>query len=135
MPGPIIGQIVFVTGAGFDFGGYVVKVKASTPGESQVAAHYDIYLPQLLTGVAVCPNTAGVTTTFRFPAEALFSTIATQPATGAQHPRLRVGSPPRPRVRARLPGCDIEAHDIGFVHDQLPADQRLRLRRKLTSHA
>ena len=81
VPGPIIGQIVYFTGSGFDFGGYVVKVNAGTSGESDAAAHFDIYLPQLLTGIAVCPNTAGVASTFSFNAATIGSQIATSPGS------------------------------------------------------
>jgi hypothetical protein len=76
-PGAIIAQILYQTGAGNPaFGGYVVNVKASTAGESDTAAHFDIYLPQLLTGVAVCPNTAGVASTFRWNASSATSQVA-----------------------------------------------------------
>ena len=76
--GPIIGQISYVTGQ-INFGAYVVKVKASTPHETLTAADYDIYFPLLLTGTAVCPNTAGVASTFRFSGQSLASQIAGQP--------------------------------------------------------
>jgi hypothetical protein len=76
--GPIIGQIDYVTGQ-VNFAAYVVKVKASTPHESLAAAHYDIYFPLLLTGTAVCPNTTGVASTFRFSGQSLASQIAGAP--------------------------------------------------------
>jgi hypothetical protein len=81
VPGPIIGQIVYFTGSGFDFGGYVVNVKAGTAGESDASAHFDIYLPSLLTGVAVCPNTAGVASTFRFNAATVGSQTTGSPGS------------------------------------------------------
>lgn len=50
------------------FGGYVEQVPASTGGESQTAAHFDVIFPKLPTGLAVCPapETAGVASTFEF---------------------------------------------------------------------
>ena len=76
--GPIIGQIDYVTGQ-LNLAGYVVQVKALTPHETDTAAHYDVYFPALLNGVAVCPNTAGVASTFRFSGQALGSQLAGQP--------------------------------------------------------
>jgi hypothetical protein len=76
--GPIVGQIDYVTGQA-NLAAYVVKVKASTPHETLVAAHYDIYFPLLLTGTAVCPNTAGVASTFRFGGQSLASQLAGTP--------------------------------------------------------
>jgi hypothetical protein len=76
--GRIIGQIDYVTGQA-NLAGYVVQVKANTPHETDTAAHYDVYFPLLLTGVAVCPNTAGVASTFRFNGQSLLSQLSGQP--------------------------------------------------------
>ena len=76
--GPIIGQIDYITGQA-NLAGYVVQVKANTPHETDTAAHYDVYFPLLLTGVAVCPNTAGVASTFRFNGQSLLSQLSGQP--------------------------------------------------------
>jgi hypothetical protein len=65
--GPTIGQIVYPTSV-VSFGGYVTKIKASTAGESQTLAHYDIVFPLLLTTSVVCPapSTVGIASAFRF---------------------------------------------------------------------
>jgi hypothetical protein len=76
--GSMIGQIDYVTGQA-NLAAYVVQVKASTPHETDTAAHYDIYFPLLLTGVAVCPNTSGVASTFRFNGQSLLSQVSGQP--------------------------------------------------------
>jgi hypothetical protein len=76
--GPIVAQIDYVTGQS-NLAGYVVKVKAGTPHETTAAEHFDVYFPLLLTGVAVCPNTAGVASTFRFSGQSLASQLAGQP--------------------------------------------------------
>jgi hypothetical protein len=67
--GPTVGQILYPTSV-ISFAGYVTQVKAGTTGESQALAHYDIVLPQLLTGSVVCPapSTVGVASVFRFDA-------------------------------------------------------------------
>ena len=65
--GPTVGQIVYPTSV-ISFGGYVTKIKASTAGESQTLAHYDIVFPLLLTTSVVCPapSTVGIASVFRF---------------------------------------------------------------------
>ena len=64
---PTIGEFAVPT-AVVTFGGYVEQVPASTAGESNTAAHFDVVFPHLPTGLAVCPApaTAGVATTFEF---------------------------------------------------------------------
>jgi hypothetical protein len=77
--GPIIGQLDYVTGQ-TNLSGYVVQVGASTTNhETDHAAHYDVYYPLLLTGVAVCSNTAGVASDFSFSGQSLTSQLAGQP--------------------------------------------------------
>ncbi len=64
---PSVGQLAVPT-AVVTFGGFVEQVPASTAGETQTAAHYDVIFPSLPTGLAVCPApaAAGVATTFEF---------------------------------------------------------------------
>ncbi len=76
--GAMIAQIDYVTGQ-LNLAAYVVQVKANTPHETDTAAHYDVYFPALLTGFAVCPNTAGVASTFRFNGQSLLSELSGQP--------------------------------------------------------
>lgn len=63
---PTIGEFAVPT-AVVTFGGFVEQVPASTSGESQTAAHYDVVFPDLPTSLAICPTaTAGVASTFEF---------------------------------------------------------------------
>jgi hypothetical protein len=65
--GTIIAQILVPTSL-VSIAAYVSQVAASTAGETQTAAHYDVTYPQLLTGTAVCPapSTVGSESIFRF---------------------------------------------------------------------
>jgi hypothetical protein len=76
--GPMIAQLDYVTGQ-VNLAGYVVQVKAGTPHESDALAHYDVYFPALLNGIAVCPNVAGVASTFAFTGQSLASQLVGQP--------------------------------------------------------
>jgi len=61
---PVIAELAVPT-AVVTFNGYVEQVPASTPNESQTAAHYDIIFPFLPTALALCnPGTAGLAATF-----------------------------------------------------------------------
>jgi hypothetical protein len=63
---PTVGEFAVPT-AVVTFGGYVMQVPASTAGESQTAAHFDVVFPHLPTGIAVCAAaTSGVASTFEF---------------------------------------------------------------------
>jgi len=55
--GASIGQIAFRT-AVVNFAAYIVPVNASTSGDPQAEAHFDIAFPGLPTGLAACPGTA-----------------------------------------------------------------------------
>lgn len=78
VPGAIIAQIGYVTGT-VDFNAYVVRVAASTAGENNTGAHYDVIFPTLLTGIAVCSNATGVASVFRFHGQTLLSATTGKP--------------------------------------------------------
>src|SRR5205807_9315648 len=83
------------------------QLPASTAGESDTAAHYDIVFPLLPTGIAICGSgTAGVASTFEF--------------LGVQHsqsglPSL-VGLPQNVQTRALKDITTASVSSTAFVH-------------------
>jgi hypothetical protein len=71
--GAVIGEQFFPSSAGINFGGFVINVKATTPGDTDVSAHTDVVFPGLPSGIAVCGaaattgvDTSGVASTFQY---------------------------------------------------------------------
>jgi len=83
LPTDTIGEILYPTSV-VSFAGYVVNEGASTPGELDTAAHTDIILPFVPTGLALCATPAlGIGSSFSFNG----STLAQQKvATGVGTP-------------------------------------------------
>lgn len=66
LPTDTIGEILYPTSV-VSFAGYVVNEGASTPGEQDTAAHTDIILPFVPTGLALCGTPAlGIGSSFSF---------------------------------------------------------------------
>jgi hypothetical protein len=66
LPTNTIGEILYPTSV-VSFAGYVVNEAASTPGELDTAAHSDIILPFVPTGLALCATPAlGIGSSFAF---------------------------------------------------------------------
>ncbi len=66
LPTNTIGEILYPTSV-VSFAGYVVNEGASTPGELDTAAHTDIILPFVPTGLALCGTPAlGIGSSFSF---------------------------------------------------------------------
>jgi hypothetical protein len=66
LPTDTIGEILYPTSV-VSFAGYVVNEGASTPGELDTAAHTDIILPFVPTGLALCGTPAlGIGSSFAF---------------------------------------------------------------------
>ena len=83
LPTDTVGEILYPTSV-VSFAGYVVNEGASTPGELDTAAHTDIILPFVPTGLALCATPAlGIGSSFSFNG----STITQQKvATGVGTP-------------------------------------------------
>jgi hypothetical protein len=96
LPTDTIGEIVYPTSV-VSFAGYVVPEQASTPGELDAAAHTDIILPFVPTGLALCATPAlGIGSSFSFNGSTLTQQkIATgmgTPGTGAVRGVMNLGS-------------------------------------------
>jgi len=66
LPSDTVGEILYPTSV-VSFAGYVVNEGASTPGELDTAAHTDIILPFVPTGLALCATPAlGIGSSFAF---------------------------------------------------------------------
>jgi hypothetical protein len=66
LPTNTIGEILYPTSV-VSFAGYVVNEAASTPGELDTAAHTDVILPFVPTGLALCATPAlGIGSSFAF---------------------------------------------------------------------
>jgi hypothetical protein len=71
LPTNTIGEILYPTSV-ISFAGYVVNEAASTPGELDTAAHSDIILPFVPTGLALCATPAlGIGSSFEFNGSSL----------------------------------------------------------------
>ncbi len=83
LPSDTIGEILYPTSV-VSFAGYAVNEAASTPGELDTAAHTDVILPFVPTGLALCATPAlGIGSSFAFNG----STLAQQKvATGIGTP-------------------------------------------------
>jgi len=96
LPTDTIGEILYPTSV-VSFAGYVVNEGASTPGELDTAAHTDIILPFVPTGLALCATPAlGIGSSFAFNGTTLTQQkVATgigTPGTGAVRGIENLGS-------------------------------------------
>lgn len=104
---PVIGELAVPT-AVVTFNGYVEQVPASTAGESQTAAHYDIIFPFLPTALALCnPGTAGIASTF--------NNLAVSHAQSANLPS-NVGPPSSAQIRALKDITTASVSSTAFLH-------------------
>jgi hypothetical protein len=60
--GRAVGEILFPTPVGLNYGGFVMERNAGTAGDPQLAAHYDVVFPNVPTGNALClsPTSPGL---------------------------------------------------------------------------
>jgi hypothetical protein len=96
LPTDTIGELLYPTSV-VSFAGYVVNEAASTPGEQDTAAHTDIILPFVPTGLALCGTPAlGIGSSFAFNGTTLAQQkVATgigTPGTGAVRGIENLGS-------------------------------------------
>ncbi len=96
LPTDTIGEILYPTSV-VSFAGYVQNEAASTPGELDTAAHTDIILPFVPTGLALCATPAlGIGSSFAFNGSTLaqqkVATGVGTPGTGAVRGIMNLGS-------------------------------------------
>jgi len=96
LPSNTIGEILYPTSV-VSFAGYVQNEAASTPGELDTAAHTDIILPFVPTGLALCASPAlGIGSSFAFNGSTLtqqkVATGVGTPGTGAVRGIMNLGS-------------------------------------------
>jgi len=104
---PVIAELAVPT-AVVTFNGYVEQVPASTPNESQTAAHYDIIFPFLPTALALCnPGTAGLAATF--------NNLAVAHSQTANLP-TNVGPPSSAQIRALKDITTASVSSTAFLH-------------------
>jgi hypothetical protein len=104
---PVIGELAVPT-AVVTFNGYVEQVPASTAGESQTAAHYDVIFPFLPTALALCnPGTAGIASTF--------NNLAVAHSQTANLP-TNVGPPSSAQIRALKDITTASVSSTAFLH-------------------
>jgi hypothetical protein len=104
---PVIGELAVPT-AVVTFNGYLEQVPASTAGESQTAAHYDIVFPFLPTALALCnPGTAGLAATF--------NNLAVAHSQTANLP-TNVGPPSSAQIRALKDITTASVSSTAFLH-------------------
>jgi len=104
---PVVGEFAVPT-AVVTFSGFVEQVPASTAGESQTAAHYDIIFPLLPTGIAICSTgTAGIAASFQFLGVG---------HSQSQNLPTNVGPPSSAQIRALKDITTASVSSTAFLH-------------------